>query len=232
MILRRLALAFIISAALILIGSPSYAGSDSPTPYTVTVDGIQLPAGATFTDGGHVNVKSNQGDRGIHFEALNNQPSGQWIGASFLPWSAFGFDTATVCVSWVQLSQYNEHFGEGGQAPIGNGCAPVEPSPEPTVTVTPEPEPSTTVTPTPEPSVTVEPTTGPTVTPKPQPSSIGTPHSTIAPTQEPPVAAERRTLAASGPDNRTRALITLGGLAALGLGIGILYTRLMRKEDQ
>ena len=72
-------------------GAALAAGSDGPIPYSVTVEGIQLPAGETFKDGGHVNVKSNQGDRGIHFESLNNQPSGQWIGKSFLPWSAFGY---------------------------------------------------------------------------------------------------------------------------------------------
>lgn len=98
------------------------AGSDDPTPYTVTESGLTLPAGQTFVNGGHVNVRTNQGHRGMHFEALNNQPSGKWIGQNFLPWEAFGFDTDTLCVEWVQVGEFNEHFGEGGQEPVGRGC--------------------------------------------------------------------------------------------------------------
>lgn len=98
------------------------AGSDDPTPYTVADTGLTLPAGQTFVDGGHVNVRTNQGHRGMHFEALNNQPSGKWIGQNFLPWDAFGFDTDTLCVEWVQVGEFNEHFGEGGQEPVGRGC--------------------------------------------------------------------------------------------------------------
>ncbi len=136
--------------------SAAYAGgSDDPTPYTVTTEGVQLPDGVTFPDGGHVNIKSNQGDRGIHFESLNNQPSGKWIGKSFLPWEAFGLDVSTLCVTWVQVSLYNEHFGEGGQSPIGKGC---EPCPTPSSTATPTP--TETVTPTLSP-------TPPTPSPKP-----------------------------------------------------------------
>lgn len=98
------------------------AGSDDPTPYTVAHSGLTLPAGQTFVNGGHVNVRTNQGHRGMHFEALNNQPSGKWIGQNFLPWEAFGFDTDTLCVEWVQVGEFNEHFGEGGQEPVGRGC--------------------------------------------------------------------------------------------------------------
>lgn len=101
----------------------AFAGSDSPTPYTVTSEGVMLPEGMTFVDGGHVNVRTNQGNRGIHFESLNNMPSGAWIGKSFLPWSAFGYDADALCVEWVQVAEFDEHFGEGGQQPVGNGCA-------------------------------------------------------------------------------------------------------------
>lgn len=165
-------------------GAAFAAGSDGPIPYSVTVEGIQLPAGETFKDGGHVNVKSNQGDRGIHFESLNNQPSGQWIGRSFLPWSAFGFDTERLCVDWVQISLYNEHFGEGGQQPIGKGCL-VSPSPTPseTATTTPTPTPTEpTSTPTPTPSSTVSPTPTPTVTPTPSSEPTVTPSPSTTPT--------------------------------------------------
>lgn len=120
-----------LTAALLVAGTAlpaSATGSDSPTPYTVGLHGVQLPDGQTYQDNGHVNVSANQGDKGIHFESRNNQPSGKWIGQSFLPWEAFGYDTKTLCVTWVQLSQYNEHFGEGGQAPVGKGCStPEEP---------------------------------------------------------------------------------------------------------
>lgn len=102
----------------LFIATPAYAGgSDSPTPYTVDQTGITLPEGVTFPDGGHVNITSTSGGHGIHFESLNNQPSGQWIGKSFIPWSAFGLDAAE-CVSWVQISLYDEHFGEGQQPPV------------------------------------------------------------------------------------------------------------------
>lgn len=124
-----------VATALVLV--PTFAahagGSDSPTPYSVTNEGITLPAGYTFEDNGHVNIQSNLGNKGIHFEALNNQPSGQWIGATFLPWSAFGVDPAGLCVTWVQLSKFNEHHGEGGQAPVGAGCNPVIPPVDPLV---------------------------------------------------------------------------------------------------
>jgi LPXTG-motif cell wall-anchored protein len=127
--------AFVVALMLMLMGMVAGAGtafaggSDSPTPYSVSDAGVTLPGGETFQDNGHVNVKANQGNKGIHFESRNNQPSGQWIGKNFLPWSAFGYDTDTVCVTWVQLSQYNEHFGEGGQKPVGKGCetTPTEP---------------------------------------------------------------------------------------------------------
>lgn len=95
----------------------SRGGSDGVTPYSVTKDGLTLPAGCFFEDNGHVNIKTSVGPKNIHFESRNNQPSGQWIGQSFLPWSAFGL-TGDFCVTWVQMSAFNEHFGEGGQKPV------------------------------------------------------------------------------------------------------------------
>ena len=145
----------------------SAGGSDSPTPYTVDQFGITLPDGVVFEGGGHVNIQTTAGNRGIHFESLNNQPSGFWIGKSFLPWSAFGEFPETFCVTWVQLSQFNEHYGEGGQPSVCIG------GPTPTPTPTGEP----TSTPTPEPTVT--PTGEPTSTPTPEPTS------TLLPTNEP-----------------------------------------------
>lgn len=112
-------------ALVAFMGPASATGSDSPTPYTVDANGVTLPTGDTFPDGGHVNIKYtvNGGpvqEKGIHFESLNNQPSGQWIGKSNLPWSAFEL-SGQFCVTWVQVSLYNEHFGEGGQQPFCAG---------------------------------------------------------------------------------------------------------------
>lgn len=125
--LLALAMSVLLGVSLAVAGSSvAYAGgSDSPTPYTVTVDGIQLPEGESFRDNGHVNIKTNLGNPGIHFESQNgpaDHPKTFYIGKNFLPWSAFGLDETKLCVSWVQIDFYKEHFGEGGQAPVGKGC--------------------------------------------------------------------------------------------------------------
>lgn len=205
---------------------PAYAGgSDSEPLYTVSVDGIYLPDGETFQDNGHVNVRTNQGDRGIHFESLNNQPSGQWIGQSFLPWEAFGFDVDTLCVTWVQLSQYNEHFGEGGQKPVGLGCTPSTPEPTPSATPTVTPEPTPTATPeptkTPEPTPTATPT--PTVTPEPIPTTTPEPTKTPEPTatSNPTVTPEPSSIPVVTPETPASAVpvvvpTTAKSLAATG----------------
>lgn len=207
-------------AAGIVVLSPVIAGtSDSPTPYSVTAEGIMLPAGATFQNGGHVNIRTSTGSYGVHFEALNNMPSGKWIGQSFLPWSAFGLDSVTTCVEWLQLAEYNEHYGEGGQPPVGNGCEPVTPDPEPTPTLEPTPAPE----PTPTPS-TSEPT------PAPEPSETPAPEETIAPVSEPvtpsqepiavPEEVDRTRLAATGAETGPIGLI---GAMLVGLGAAAVY---------
>lgn len=114
--------AAIVTLLLFLCGlaaaAPARAGgSDSPAPYTVNEQGITLPQGQIFQAHGHVNIKTDQGPKNIHFDPNNNQPGGVWIGKSSIPWSAFGL-TGDFCVSWVQMAQYNEHFGEGGQSPV------------------------------------------------------------------------------------------------------------------
>lgn len=143
------------------------AGSDSPTPYTVDRTGITLPAGeTTFPDNGHVNIRWNGGHAGLHFEskcitrtdaecAGSRHDAAQYIGASFIPWTAFGVP-ADACIEWVQIAQYPEHYGEGGQAPI---CLNEE-EPCPTETTPSSPEPTS-----PEPSPTPTPTSDPTPTP-------------------------------------------------------------------
>ncbi|GAA6041609.1 hypothetical protein JCM8097_007766 [Rhodosporidiobolus ruineniae] len=103
------------------------SGSDGCTPYTVTALGVTLPSGYKWQDGGHVNYRAyskSQGTGstqsfGVHFESLNNQPSGVYIGKTFYDFSgAAAAFPGGWCVSWVQVDVFNQHFGEGGQAPI------------------------------------------------------------------------------------------------------------------
>lgn len=142
-----------ISAFLLIFGvvqAANATGSDSATPYTVSAEGISLSGGSTFSDDGHINVRlaEGAGTANVHFEAKcatrtdaecagERHDHAQFIGQSFIPWSAFTLP-ASGCVEWVQLSQYNEHFGEGGQAPVcyGTPTPPVEPEPEAPVDVT------------------------------------------------------------------------------------------------
>lgn len=109
-------LVFLVS---LVMPEKAYAGSDSPTPYTVSVEGITLPDGVTFPDNGHVNIKADGVGYGLHLEgkcvertdaecagALHD--AAQYIGKEFIPWTAFGsFDPCSV--SWVQISMYDEH---------------------------------------------------------------------------------------------------------------------------
>ncbi|GAA5827137.1 hypothetical protein JCM11251_001133 [Rhodosporidiobolus azoricus] len=120
------------------------AVSDGCIVYSLTALGITLPSGSTFLDNGHVNYQAISKDQyragetytshgsqwtprsfGTHFESLNNQPSGVYIGKNY-----FDFAQAKAafpngyCITWIQMggtnNQFleNPHFGEGGQAPI------------------------------------------------------------------------------------------------------------------
>lgn len=135
-------------AALVLVGAPANAtGSDGVPPYDVGKEGITLPEGDSFPAHGHINLKytdfegNNEQSAGIHFDPNNGHPGGQWIGESFIPWSAFGL-TDNWCLSWVQIHGYNQHYGEGPhkelcippvdpcvEDPFGVGCE-VPPAPE------------------------------------------------------------------------------------------------------
>ncbi|GAA2175899.1 hypothetical protein GCM10009846_27590 [Agrococcus versicolor] len=174
---RRIALAAVaVVGALLLpitalvVAAPAMAaGSDGPTPYTVTASGVTLPDGATFQDNGHVNVRyvvdGRQRPANAHFEAKcvtrsdaecagERHDLAQFIGQRTLPWDAMGLP-ANACIVWVQMSAYNEHFGEGGQAPVCRTTAsvPAPPAPttpsEPTPTTPSEPAPTTPSEPTP-----------------------------------------------------------------------------------
>ncbi|WP_456845331.1 hypothetical protein [Cellulomonas sp. P5_C6] len=141
--------AALLTAALVLLPTAAHAaGSDDPTPYTVTATGLQLPAGTTFEENGHINYKVTQLDGGgeksfnVH-QAVphNNQwPQARYVGQSYYPWTDHPQFAASFpggyCITWVQVSLYNEHFGEGGQAPVCTPTDPVVPT-DPTDPVTP-----------------------------------------------------------------------------------------------
>lgn len=153
------------TVALFLCPVPALAGgSDSPTPYTVGVEGISFPA--PLEAHGHVNIRTEQGSFGVHFDPNNGHPGGAWIGESFMPWSAFS--DQPLCVEWVQVGGYNEHFGEGGQSPVGPGCGPSVEEPQPEPTEEPSEEPTQEPTPEPEPE---EPTEEPAPAPDPEPTN-------------------------------------------------------------
>ena len=179
--LMALLVAVLVTIGLVQVAQAN-GGSNGPTPYTVDANGITLPSGDVFPDNGHVNVRTAVGKTaGVHFEgkcinrtdaecAGSRHDQAQFIGKGFIPWSAFGIDPAKECVVWVQISHYNQHFGEGGQDPVGKckgsetpkPTEPVEPCPTATVTTTvPGPTVTATATATATETVTVP---GPTVT--------------------------------------------------------------------
>ncbi len=224
---------------LIVVGIASAAragGSDSATPYTVDSTGITLPTGSTFPDNGHVNIRWDGGSANLHFEgkcitrtdaecAGPRHDAAQYIGRSFIPWSAFGVPT-TACITWVQISTFNEHYGEGHQPPVclteeppctPTPSAPAE-TPTPTVSTEPSPEPSTaspsptpTTTPSPQPSP--EPSTDPSLEPLPtssEPPTSPSPTPTVEPSATPtpsvePTPAPSPSSPVTGPTDPTSA---------------------------
>jgi hypothetical protein len=176
----RTSLAATAATTLVLlpVSAAVAGGSDAPVPYDVSPDGLTLPAGNTFGDNEHVNIRyavdGVEKSAGVHFESLNDQPSGQFIGQDFLPWS-YLIDDDDYCITWVQVSVFDEHFGEGGQDPVCTTDPEPEPTPEPT-DPTPTPEPT-------DPTTTPEPTPEPTPFPEPEPSPL--PTDPVTPTPEP-----------------------------------------------
>lgn len=169
--LRRI-LTATLCAGLILGTAPAAqaGGSDSPTPYRVTVEGIYLPEGTTFPVHGHVNWHTTWAQHGIHFDPNNGHPGAQYIGKNFLAWP-HPLEPGE-CITWVQISMYNEHFGEGRQDPV---CSPTDiptedPTEDPTWTETPEPTAEPTDQPT-DPEVEPEPTTSAPPTDQTEPST-------------------------------------------------------------
>lgn len=137
-IFAGIATAALFITALVAGAPPASAGgSDAPTPYLVTVEGVTLLDGETFQENEHVNWRTSWEEHGVHFVPNNGHPGAVYIGQSFIP---FNLEPGE-CVIWVQVSKYNEHFGEGGQEPV---CKPNADEPpvvdEPTETPTEAPE--------------------------------------------------------------------------------------------
>lgn len=173
--MRALAIT-LLSAALVLSPSVAVAGSDSPVPYTVTAAGITLPEGVTFPAHGHVNWTTSWARHGVHFDPNNGAHGGKYIGQSFLP---FNLEPGE-CVTWVQVSMFDPHFGEGGQSPV---CRDAEQTPTPGPSEPQEPAVPTDEQPTPEP--TPEPTEETPWTPEPTPAPTADPTPSESPTSVP-----------------------------------------------
>src|SRR5690625_2415057 len=139
--MRKTLTAIIAALFLILTPAAAFASSDGPLTYDVTTVGIQLRGDDTFRDNGHINTRffgpdGIQRTVNVHFQgkcvdrahaecAGTRHEHAQYIGESFMPWSAMGIQDGSR-VTWVQISHHSAHFGEGGQKPI-----PVGPKPEP-----------------------------------------------------------------------------------------------------
>lgn len=127
------------------LAAPAWAGgSDSPPPYMLTPDGIHLSE--PLVDGDHLNVRRSDGEEiNIHIEAkcadrddaeCAGKPGrdARWLGATLIPWSAFGVD-GDVCAVWVQHARTGYHYGEQGEPPYCPGAPDPDPTPEPEPTV-------------------------------------------------------------------------------------------------
>ncbi|WP_141692851.1 hypothetical protein [Leifsonia xyli] len=97
------------------------ARADVAIPYHVSVDGVTLTDGSTFPANGDVNYRTTSRSSGMHFDPNNNQRGAAFIGKTFLPIKL----APGECIVWVQYSNTNYHYGEGGNAPV---CKPGSPS--------------------------------------------------------------------------------------------------------
>ena len=126
-----------LTAALVLLPTAAHAGgSDSPTPYTVTAEGVTLPAGTTFEANGHLNYRvtaldgSGQRTFNVHQSVPHNGvwPRAAYVGKDYYPWADHPTFAAAFpdghCVTWVQISGFNEHFGDIAQfRVVDSACA-------------------------------------------------------------------------------------------------------------
>jgi hypothetical protein len=204
-------------------------------PFTVTAEGVSLPAGQTFPDGGHVNIQATAPHNDLHFEAkcidrvdaecANLHDAAQFIGQPFIPWSAFGLTDG--CVSWVQVAGINKHFGDAGEEPICLGGTPsttpaaTEPaSPLPTPTATTEPSPSPT------------PTSSPTSTPEPSSNaSLGVNTGSGGLTLTAPESTSTDVPARLADTGRPVTIWGLGLLMSATLAIGLGLLTIVRRSN-
>lgn len=256
--MRAAPVALLTTAILVATPTIASAGSDSPVPYTVTASGVSLPAGQVFREHGHVNYRATALDGtgeqsfNVHLETTNGRSTAGYVGAGFLDFAgAAAAFPAGYCVTWVQVEGFDEHFGEGGQAPE---CTPrpTPLSPAPPVT-RPVPAPSSEV---PDGGAPVEAPTSPPVTeaptapvterelaatgpaPEDVPVAGATPVARVVPTATPgvaPGAAASGTAAAGGDQGLaatgSNALLVAGGavvLLAAGAGAVLLSRRSRR----
>ncbi len=97
--------------------------------YTIAANGVTLNGGRTWQDADHLNVRTESGTTNFHAEAKCAalpappecspimQAAASRIGESFIPWSDLAIDPAS-CISWVQFSRANYHYGESGEDPL------------------------------------------------------------------------------------------------------------------
>jgi hypothetical protein len=214
----------------------SSAAHAEEVPFVVSAEGVTLPAGQTFPDGGHVNIQASQSHTDLHFEAkciarVDAECAGalhdaaQYIGTSFIPWSAFGL-TGEFCVPWVQVAGIDKHFGDAGETPICTGGTPstTEPSPSPS--------PSTPTIPTSKP----EPTSSPVL---PEISSPSTSPTLSSPSEHPtPASTEANAVIPSAstgaPDRLADTGTKIPAVAAVIpvalIVVGLLLLRIFRGD--
>lgn len=221
--LRRTAVVVPLSC-LLLVGTAAVAsatGSDDPTPYAVTAEGLTLPAGRTFVEHDHVNVRyvvdGQTGSAQLHVQAATAQ--GAFAGRTGLAWTELGLPDR-YCVTWVEVSGYNEHFGEGGQRPACTDAPATAEPVEPIAAVPAVPAAPPAAAPAPDATNTASPT--PAATPVPSPTVSGaalvaTP--TPTPTSTASVVRSEVLSAGSTPSQASLA-ITGSGLLAPVLGLG------------
>lgn len=240
---------------LAVLGGVVIANADEQ-PFTVTAEGVSLPASETFPDGGHVNIIATAPHNDLHFEAkcidrvdaecAALHDDAQFIGRSFIPWSAFGLTDG--CVSWVQVAGIPKHFGDAGEAPICLGCTPSSsPLPETSPTGVPETtEPPATSVPSGTPSTSApEPSVPPVSVPSGVPSPSPSPSMTRSPTSPFPSASttssdptagltsgrSEATAPTPAPARLADTGTDIGGvifwaaLAVLGIAVGIITGR-------
>ncbi|MFC8193506.1 hypothetical protein ACFUMH_17770, partial [Cellulomonas sp. NPDC057328] len=141
-VVRTTALTLAASAALLTAtATGAAAGSDAPTPYRVTGAGLELPAGHVLGEHAHLNVlwtsPAGGGATNVHVEGAGT-PWHDLLGAASVTWDRLGLP-ADACVRWVQVAGFDEHFGEGGQAPV---CRTPSPAPAVPAPAAPAPQPA------------------------------------------------------------------------------------------